>query len=141
VKHLLNFDSKIVLITGAASGIGREVARQLCAAGSLVVAADKDMVGLRHLETELINYKGCVEIHAVDVTQVETLRKFIENAAIKHGRIDYLFNNAGIAGKLGEVRDLHVEDWDKIMGINLMATIHGTSTSCRKSVPGFTRPN
>ena len=126
------FADRIAVITGAASGIGRETVTQLLASGATVIASDKDAEGLKHLQADFIgNHEqkslAALETHIVDVTDVEGLRAFVDHAAEQHGRIDYMFSNAGIAGKTGEARDLNAEDWEHIVNVNLMSVIHGAS--------------
>jgi len=126
------FADKIIVITGAASGIGRETVNQLLDSGATVVASDKDSKGLEFLHADFLKKHGtsslaALETHVIDVADVASLRAFVDNAAKQHGRIDYMFSNAGITGRTGEVRDLNVEDWEHIVNINLMAVIHGAS--------------
>jgi NAD(P)-dependent dehydrogenase (short-subunit alcohol dehydrogenase family) len=121
------FDGKIAIVTGAASGIGEEMARQLCASGATVVAADIDGERLARVAPSIAAQGGRLELMSVDVSEIGALRELIDGTAAKHGRIDYMINNAGIAGRGGEVRDLQPQDWEKIVGVNLFPVIHGSS--------------
>ncbi|MCO4764531.1 MAG: SDR family oxidoreductase [Myxococcales bacterium] len=115
------FANKVAIVTGAASGIGLETTRQLAAAGAIVIAADRDAEGLKAAEA------NNVHTAVLDVTDTEAFRKLIDDTAAEHGHIDYLFNNAGIAGKAGEVRDLVPADWQRMVDINLLSVVHGAS--------------
>lgn len=121
------FKDKVAVVTGAASGVGLEICVQLHAAGARVVAADFDGDRLEHETASMAASGADFSAELLDVTDTEALRAFIDGAASKHNGIDYMFNIAGIAGKGGELRDLSPEDWGPIVGVNLMAMIHGSS--------------
>ena len=103
------FTEKIAVLTGGVSGIGRALGEELCAAGARVVLADINAELLSKTGEELRASGYPVETTALDVRDFEAVKELIEETAREHGRIDYLFNNAGIA-VAGEARDISLDD-------------------------------
>jgi NAD(P)-dependent dehydrogenase (short-subunit alcohol dehydrogenase family) len=120
----LVLENKVAIITGGASGIGRAVAEELARRGAVVVLADLQRELAEQTAAQIRQSGGRAEAVAVDVTQAEAVRELVERIAQSHGRLDYLFNNAGIA-IFGEVRDLSLDDWRKTLDVNLLGVIHG----------------
>jgi NAD(P)-dependent dehydrogenase (short-subunit alcohol dehydrogenase family) len=118
------FFDKVCIVTGAASGLGRALSRRLAAAGATVVMADIDERRLEQAAATLAGTGGSLRTARCDVTDAQSVRGLIEGAAAEFGRIDYLFNNAG-AVMVGEVRDLSLEQWRRVIEINLFGVIHG----------------
>jgi 3-oxoacyl-[acyl-carrier protein] reductase len=109
----MRLDGKVCLVTGAARGIGREIAELFAASGaSAVLACD--------LKTEALasglppNLSG----EKLDVTDAAAVRAFVEKARAKHGRIDVLVNNAGIT-RDALIQKMTDEDWDAVLAVNL----------------------
>jgi NAD(P)-dependent dehydrogenase (short-subunit alcohol dehydrogenase family) len=118
------FTDKIVVITGGASGIGRALAEELCRSGARLVLADINAPLLAE-RGEALRASGCqVSTTAIDVTDCEAVKRLIEETAEEHGRIDYLFNNAGIA-VAGEARDISLDDWRRVIDTSLYGVVHG----------------
>ncbi len=116
------FEGKVAVVTGGASGIGRELVRLLVRRGAeTVVAADIDEAGAAAVAAEA---PATVAAARVDVTDAAAVAEVIERTAREHGRIDLLFNNAGI-GILGEVHELDLEVWYRTLDVNLRGVIHG----------------
>ena len=120
---ILNFDKKVSLITGAGSGIGRQLAIELEKLGSIVVLSDVNESGLEET-AKLVNCEDKERFSVVDVTNYDQVKSFIQKATQKFGRIDYLFNNAGIA-IAADARDYDVSHWKAVVDVNLMGVIHG----------------
>ncbi len=118
------YTGKIALVTGGASGIGRALCRQLAAAGATVILSDVDEAGASALAKELEAAGHKAESSVVDVTDANVVKAWIEGAAKAHGRIDYLFNNAGIA-IIGETHEQTVADWEPIIRVNFHGVVHG----------------
>ena len=118
------FLNKVCVITGGASGLGREIGRQLAASSASVVLADIDEAGLADAVLEIVQNDGQAKGVRTDVTDPDSMRSLIEGTAVQFGRIDYLFNNAGIAVP-GEIRDLGLEDWRRVIEPNLFGQIYG----------------
>lgn len=114
---------KHVLITGAASGIGRALAKLVAERGGKLVVTDRDAAGLDSLAKELERSGALLLARAFDVTDLEAVRAFAREVHDAHGSIDVLVNNAGIA-IWGRVEDMPHEDWRKVVEVNLMGPIH-----------------
>jgi NAD(P)-dependent dehydrogenase (short-subunit alcohol dehydrogenase family) len=114
---------KVVLVTGASSGIGREICLDLCKAGCKIVAAARRVDRLNSLCSE-INSFGAIGVQAaaleLDVSSdADTIRKAVKEAWEIFGTIDVLINNAGIRGNVKSSLDLSKEEWDKVFRTNL----------------------
>ncbi len=106
---------RTVLITGAASGIGAATARRLAGDGAKLVLADLDGAGLEKLAAEL----GQVAVKA-DVTRGEDIDRMLEEPYRRWGRLDILFNNAGVI-RLQPMLEVTGDEWDRVMNVNLRA--------------------
>lgn len=115
-------DDKVALVTGAASGIGYALCRELHARGATVYAADLNEVGLARLQQECGDRLVTTRLDVVDEAAVQA---WIDGAAAQRGRVDYLFNNAGIVVG-GDFEAMDRAAWQKIIDINLWGVIHGT---------------
>ncbi len=122
------YAEKVAIVTGGASGIGRAVCELLAARGASVVVADVNGDGAGQV-AEGIAAKGAKAKAAIlDVTDAEAVQRLIEDTACEHGRLDYLFNNAGVT-QAAEARDLSAADWRRVIEINLMGVIHGVAAA------------
>jgi NAD(P)-dependent dehydrogenase (short-subunit alcohol dehydrogenase family) len=111
-----------VIITGAASGIGRATALRLAARGVAVLAVDRDAQRLETLETDTV---GEVVTAVADVTRERDVRAYVQRARERFGTVDGFFNNAGVAGARQPIVDLTLADWSTTMSINLGASFLG----------------
>ena len=118
------FADKVVLVTGGASGIGRALGAELGQRGARVVFADLDADGAESAARQCREQGADVGSIALDVTDLEAFRKQVDELVQSHGRIDILFNNAGI-GVTGEFRDLPSDAWSRVLEVNLKGVIHG----------------
>ena len=124
------FAGKITIVTGAASGIGRAVAVRLGGFGALICAADINERGAQETVSLVNGAGGSGYALKLDVTKSADVRKLVNAVVRKHGRLDYMFNNAGIA-IVGESRDMTDAHWKKIIDINLMGVLAGTLAAYR----------
>jgi len=126
------FDGKVVLITGAASGIGRAAARRFACEGAKLMLGDIDAEGLATLARELAPTEvGSERIDVADRAQVEAL---VQAAVDRFGRLDVLFNNAG-TGAYARTPDLDPEVWHRIIAVDLHSVFYG----CRAAIPHLKR--
>ena len=111
-----DFDGKVVLVTGAAGGIGRAAAIQFAQQGGKVAVADIDTVGLA--ETVALAGNGAIAI-AVDVSDENSVQAMVDQTVSAFGGLHIQFNNAGIAGNRAKTADTTTEDWNRVVNINL----------------------
>ena len=119
------FEDKVSIVTGAASGIGKALCEELAARGAKVIAADLDWEGVQRTAAGITGTPHSVEGVRLDVTDHEAFKALIQETAAAEGRLDYLFNNAGI-GIAGEIRDQQIEHWKRVLAVNLWGVIHGS---------------
>lgn len=122
------FAGQLVLVTGAASGIGRATAFAFAEAGARVVAVDRDGEGAART-AELAGLIGAPAAWSepVDVSDEQAMEKLANKVATEYGVVDVLVNNAGI-GVSGSFMDTTTEDWQKVLDVNLWGVIHGCRT-------------
>ena len=118
------FRGKGCVVTGAASGIGFALTKALLHAGAVVFMADRDAKTLTAAAAQFSAYSGRVHSLQVDVTNYEQVRQMIEDAASRHGRLDILFNNAGMGSIIG-IDEATLDLWRRIIDINLWGVIYG----------------
>ncbi|MET9645452.1 SDR family oxidoreductase [Streptomyces syringium] len=126
------FGGRLVLVTGAASGIGRATAFAFAEAGARVVAVDRDAAGAART-AEMARLLGATEAwsEVVDVSDEHAMEKLAAKVAAEYGVVDVLVNNAGI-GLSGSFMDTTTEDWKKVLDVNLWGVIHGCRTFGRQ---------
>lgn len=118
-----DFNGKVVLVTGAGSGIGREAARLFAERGAHVFAADLNLKGLE--ETRDIAVAGKIDIAHVDVASEEEVKAFLTRIERDAGRLDAAFNNAGITGGAHRIEEYPTDDFDKVLTVNLRSVFLG----------------
>jgi NAD(P)-dependent dehydrogenase (short-subunit alcohol dehydrogenase family) len=125
-----NLHGRMVLVTGAGSGIGRETALLAARRGADLAICDVDDAGLAEVEAGARALGRDVLARHVDVADREQMRAFAEAVHAQAGAVDLLVNNAGV-GLAAGLLDTEPEDWDWIVSINLMGVVHG----CQCFVP------
>ncbi|MBU0728191.1 MAG: SDR family oxidoreductase [Proteobacteria bacterium] len=127
------YTGKVAIVTGGASGLGLALCRELAVMGAKVVCVDIDQEGAQQTVLD-INLAGGEAIAAHwDVTLFEEAQRIIRDIAGKYDRIDFVFNNAGTAIQ-GEIRDLDVEHWRRVLDVNLWGVIYGTISAYKYMV-------
>lgn len=115
---------KVVLVTGASSGIGEAVARRLAAAGHRVVLGARRSERLAALDTELRG-QGLHSAHrTLDVTQLDDMQQFVAFAEQHFGPVDVIVNNAGVM-PLSTLDALKVDEWNRMIDVNIRGVLHG----------------
>ncbi|MFD6157380.1 SDR family oxidoreductase [Nocardia sp. NPDC060256] len=116
--------SKVVLITGASSGIGEATARILAAAGHQVVLGARRADRIEAIAEQIQADGGSADHHILDVTSAAGMGEFAARAQERYGRIDVLVNNAGVM-PLSRLDALAVPDWDRMIDVNIRGVLHG----------------
>jgi NAD(P)-dependent dehydrogenase (short-subunit alcohol dehydrogenase family) len=115
---------KVAIITGAAGGIGRALAEEMAQRGCYLVLADINAELLENTVAELCATGARAEARTLDVRDAAQVQKLVEGAFRELGRIDYLFNNAGL-NLCAEIRDTTLDDWNLLIDVNLRGVVHG----------------
>lgn len=124
-KYADRFGGQLVLVTGAASGIGRATAFAFAEAGARVVAVDRDAEGaVRTADMARLVGAPAAWGECADVSDEQAMEKLAAKVAAEYGIVDVLVNNAGI-GLSGAFLDTSAEDWKKVLDVNLWGVIHG----------------
>lgn len=115
----MSLSGKVVIVTGAASGIGRASARLFATQGAKVVVADRDAAGGEAAAGEIVDAGGEAAFVELDVTDERAVQGSVDFAVRRYGRLDGAFNNAGFSGPNASLLDLDGAAYDKIMDINV----------------------
>lgn len=119
---------KVVLITGASSGIGEATARLLAQKGLRVVLGARRTDRLEAIASEIRDKGGVVEYRALDVTRLEDMQAFVEFAKDKFGRLDVVVNNAGLM-PLSKLEALKIDEWNRMIDVNIRGVLHGIAAA------------
>ena len=114
----------VAVVTGAGSGIGRALARQLAMEGSVLAIADIDEAGLQQTAASLSEKSAKLTTHVVDVSDESAMQGFAEDVAARHGRVTLLINNAGVA-LLGWFEEISLDDLRWVMDVNFWGVVYG----------------
>lgn len=127
------YHQKIAIVTGGGGGIGRALCEQLAQAEAAVIVADINETGARETAEGIRRAGGQARAVQLDVSDAGAVQTLVSENVDEFGRLDFMFNNAGIT-KLGEVRDQSLDDWRRVMDINLMGVVYGTDAAYRQMV-------
>lgn len=119
--------NKVVLVTGASSGIGEGIARELAAAGAKVMLGARRTDRLGVLADELTAAGGDVRARALDVTDRASVETFAEAARHAWGRVDVIVNNAGVM-PLSPMASLKVDEWERMIDVNIKGVLYGVAS-------------
>ncbi|MGY8526827.1 SDR family oxidoreductase [Paracidovorax citrulli] len=115
---------KVILITGASSGIGEATARVLAAAGATVMLGARRTERLETLVAEIAQAGGKAHSRRLDVTSREDTQAFVDEAVAAYGRVDVLINNAGVM-PLSPMASLKVDEWNRMVDVNIKGVLYG----------------
>jgi NAD(P)-dependent dehydrogenase (short-subunit alcohol dehydrogenase family) len=122
MSNTKRFEGKTAFITGAASGIGRATAVAFAAEGARVVVTDRVEAALQETAEYVKESGGEVLVITCDVSKPEEIEAAVAQAVNTFGRIDCAFNNAGVENKATPLHEIELEEWDRILSINLRGT-------------------
>lgn len=119
------FEGKTAIVTGGASGIGAAIVRQLARGGAAVIVADLDLEAATTLAGEIAREGGTAHAFEIDVADPAASEALVAFAEEKTGALHLAVNNAGIGGPSAPVGEYPVEDWDKVIAVNLSGVFYG----------------
>lgn len=131
-----NIENKVVVITGASSGLGAATARYLAARGAAVVLGARRTGQLEQLAADIRAAGGRAAVQATDVTSKAQVQALIDSAVREFGRIDVLINNAGLMA-IAPMDELHTDEWDRMIDINVKGVLYGIAAA----LPQFRKQN
>lgn len=131
MNEIFSLDGKTALVTGASSGLGRQFAKILAAAGANVIALARRLEPLEELRTEIANDGGRALAVCADVTDLSALRKAFETAEQHFGTVTIVVNNAGVS-RPAALRSTPEKDWDAVFDANLKAVWQVATEASRR---------
>lgn len=126
----LDFSGKVALVTGAGSGIGEAVVRQLAEAGAHVVIADINEGSAKAVATAIGHNARAVQL---DVSDPDAMRQRVDSIVAEFGGLHLAVNNAGVGGASLETADYPLDEWHRVLGVNL----HGVFYSMKYEIPAM----
>lgn len=130
-------DNKVAIITGAASGMGKETAILFATEGAKVIVSDLKLETAQLVVDEIVSTGGTATAIVANVSIEEDVQKLIDTAVEKYGTLDILINNAGIMDNFEPVEAVTDESWSKVMAVN----VWGPMRTIRKAMPIFKKKN
>lgn len=126
----MKLDGKVVVVTGAGSGIGRALAADLAAQGCHLALADINEAGLQETATILADQDVKISIHPLDVAEKEAVHKFADSVVAEHGQVDVVINNAGVQVS-ATIEDVSYDDFEWLINIDMWGVAYG----CKAFLP------
>jgi NADP-dependent 3-hydroxy acid dehydrogenase YdfG len=123
-----NIAGKVVVITGASSGLGEATARLLSGEGASVVLGARRVERLQSLADELTGRGGKALAVSTDVTQRDQVKRLVDAAVHTYGRIDVVINNAGLMPQ-APLERLRVDEWDRMIDVNIKGVLYGIAAA------------
>jgi NADP-dependent 3-hydroxy acid dehydrogenase YdfG len=123
-----NIEGKVVVITGASSGLGEASARLLAAQGASVVLGARRADRIQSLADELICSGGKALAVMTDVTQCDQVKRLVDAAVEAYGRIDVMINNAGLMPQ-SPLERLKIDEWDRMIDVNIKGVLYGIAAA------------
>ena len=123
-----NIEGKVVVITGASSGLGNATARHLSAQGGIVVLGARRVDLITALADDLAAQRGKALAIATDVTHYDQVQKLVDAAVQTYGRVDVMINNAGVA-PISQLERIKVDEWDQMIDVNIKGVLYGIAAA------------
>lgn len=123
-----NIEGKVIVITGASSGLGEAAARHLSEQGAIVVLGARRVDRIQALAAELNNSGGKALAMATDVTQHEQVKALVDAAVETYGRIDVIINNAGLMPQ-SPLDRLKIDEWNQMIDVNIKGVLYGIAVA------------
>jgi len=123
-----NIEGKVIVITGASSGLGEASARLLCAQGASVVLGARRVDRIESLANQLTTSGGKAIAIATDVTQHDQVKRLADAAVRRFGRIDVMLNNAGLMPQ-APLERLKIGEWDRMIDVNIKGVLYGIAAA------------
>lgn len=123
-----NISGKVVVITGASSGLGEATARHLAERGAIVVLGARRVDRLQALVDEITRAGGQASAVATDVTDAAQVQALVDGAVDKHGRVDVILNNAGVMPH-SPLERRKIDDWNRTIDINIKGVLYGIAAA------------
>ncbi len=120
-----DFDNKVAIVTGAGSGLGEAIAKSLARKGAKVVLTDIDLESAQRVAREIEKDGGTASAIAQDVAKPEDSERVVQHAVKTYGALHYAVNNAGIGGAQAPVGETDLDDWNRVININLNGVLYG----------------
>ncbi|MER7795881.1 glucose 1-dehydrogenase [Microbacterium sp. NPDC096154] len=121
----MTFEGKVALVTGGGSGIGEAIAKELAAVGAKVVVADIALDAAERVADEITQAGGVAAAFRADTAVPEDSEKSVAFAVETYGKLNYAVNNAGIGGRQAPTGDVDIDDWNRVIDINLNGVLYG----------------
>jgi NADP-dependent 3-hydroxy acid dehydrogenase YdfG len=125
---MLNIKDKVILITGASSGIGEATAKLLAENGAKLVLGARRTDKLKQIVEQIRTADGIAEFKSLNVSDRADVKEFVRFAQDKFGRVDVIFNNAGVM-PLSPMNALKVEEWDNMINVNIHGVLNGIAAT------------
>ncbi len=132
---MISFAGKTAIVTGAASGIGEAVARELAALGATVIVSDREQAACDRIVASIMDQDGRAMGKAADVSDPTAMEALVALAESETGALHLAVNNAGIGGAQAPVGEYPLEEWRKVMAVNLDGVFYGM----RYQIPAMER--
>ena len=123
-----NITGKVIVITGASSGMGEATARDLAAKGARVVLGARRADRLDAIVQDISEAGGQAAAVATDVTKLDEVQRLVDTAKKTYGRVDVIFNNAGLM-PLSPLESLRIDEWNQMIDVNMKGTLYGIAAA------------
>ena len=122
---MAQFTGKVALVTGGGSGLGEAIGKELAAKGASVVLTDINLEAAERVAKEIADAGGTASAFRQDTAVKKDSEKAVRFAVETYGKLNYAVNNAGIGGKNAPTGEIDLDDWDKVIDINLNGVLYG----------------